>query len=126
MRKLLPLILLISIFIQDAAGQPQQEWVQKYHSSVSQDDFLVDMVIDKEGNIYATGWIWITPSNSELDIVSMKYSNQSVLQWVRKFDGIAGLYDEPVGIAVDDSGYVYVGGSTQDSLFQSSFLLINY
>lgn len=126
MRRLLPLILLISIFIRDASGQPQQKWVQKYHSSGSQDDFLVDMAIDKEGNIYATGWTIVDIQNTNYDIVTIKYNNSGELLWTRTYSGSFGGYDAPIGIEMDDSGYVYVGGNTYDSITGIDFLAIKY
>src|SRR3989344_4449846 len=68
-----------------------------------------DIVIDSEGNIYITGWVFKDSSNQE-DFVTVKYDSNMDVQWVELFESPGGGHDKAYGIAVDEDGNVYVTG----------------
>ncbi len=103
------------------AQQPQTEWIQRYNSSGNYNEDLVDMVLDKYGNIYLTG-----NTGNPSDIVTLKYSSQGILLWVRTYNGQSNREDEAVKILVDDSGFVYVEGKTFRPIEFTNYLTIKY
>lgn len=105
-------------------SQPVTEWVQRYNSTGNYDDYVTDMAIDNSGNVYLTGYT--IKSTFDYDFLTIKYNNAGVFQWAKTYDGSAHEYDAPVGIEVDDSGYVYVAGSSKDSVTNFDYLLIKY
>ncbi len=50
----------------------------------------------------------------------------SAQSWIARYDGPASDEDQPCGIAVDDSGYVYVAGSSWGSGTSHDFATIKY
>jgi hypothetical protein len=84
------------------------------------------MVTDKEGNIYITGCTII--ASSDYDFVTLKYNSNGDLQWVRTYDGPAGGHDKPVGLEIDDSNFIYVGGTSQDTSgnYNLDYFIIKY
>lgn len=124
---ILKLTLIISIFFtlgKYCKSQPQTEWVQRFNSSGNQDDYVVDMAVDKSGDTYITGYT--IKSTFDYDFLTIKYNSAGVFQWSRTYGGSANEYDAPVGIQIDDSGYIYVAGTSKDSITNFDYLLIKY
>lgn len=103
------------------AQQPQTEWIQRYNSPGNFNEDLVDMVLDKFGNIYLTG-----NGNNPSDIITLKYNPSGILLWARTYNGPTNREDEAVKIAVDDSGFVYVAGETFNFIEFNNYLTIKY
>jgi len=66
-----------------------------------------DMVADKSGNVYITGYIDDT-SYSNYKVVTLKYNTYGQLQWIKEIDSL-NYYTK---IAIDDSGNVYIAGQS--------------
>jgi len=110
-----------------AHSQPNMQWSKIYNSTAAQDDYFIDMKLDKDGNVYVTGYSRLSTFN--YDILTLKYNSSGVLQWTRTFDGRANDYDVSVGIEIDNNGFIYVAGNTMDSVGSSRaflYLLIKY
>ena len=60
-----------------------------------------------------------------LFLCSSVYS-QEVQDWVRRFDGEAHGWDRPYDIAVDNSGNIYVVGTTKSASNQQDYITIKY
>jgi len=121
-------IILIALFCfllnNNSISQPHTEWVQRYNSPGNYNDYVTDIAIDKSGNVYLTGYT--IKSTFDYDFLTIKYNNAGVFQWSKTYDGSAHEYDAPVGIDVDDSGYVYIAGTSKDSITNFDYLLIKY
>jgi hypothetical protein len=74
---------------------------------------ILGITLDADDNIYVTGYTytgWVYTGNMCL---TSKYRSDGVRMWSRGFDGGGGPADDiGYGVAVDDSGYVYVTGLT--------------
>ncbi len=85
------------------------------------DDWGTDMAVDAGGNIYITGTSlagWgcfplncTVRSASYYDVFVAKLNSSGMLQW-NTFLGGSGI-DMPGSIALDDSGNIYVGGTSE-------------
>lgn len=75
--------------------------------------------MDDSGNVYVTGAS--REKNLYNNCTTVKYNPQGNLLWVRTYDGPDSMYDAGFAITLDDSGYVYVTGSTQ-----GDYLTIKY
>ena len=73
-------------------------------------DFVRAIKVDSSGNVYITGQVYLPSTNSN-DMIVVKYNSSGVIQW-QKYLGGASYTDRGVGIAVDSSGNVYIGGYT--------------
>lgn len=85
----------------------EEEWVARYDGGLG--DAATSMAIDSSGNVYVTGQSW-NAKTAEYDYATVKYNAGGQEQWVARYDGPANDYDYPTGIAVDNSGNVYVTG----------------
>jgi hypothetical protein len=87
----------------------QEEWVALYDGGLG--DAATAMAVDSSGNVYVTGQSW-SAKTSEYDYATVKYNADGQEQRVARYDGPANDYDYPTGIAVDNSGNVYVTGES--------------
>ena len=103
-------------------------WVRTYNGPGDGWDVVSGMVVDSHSIVYVTGLSW--DSTTWDDWVTVKYSPNGDTHWMRRYDGPASLGDYAHAITVDDSGYVYVTGSSYDTATysgsNSNYLTIKY
>jgi uncharacterized delta-60 repeat protein len=75
-------------------------------------DPLIVVCLDPLGHIYVAGPMQDTTGGYGEDYLTLKYSLDGDLLWSRTYGGEAGLNDYPVAVTSDDSGNVYVCGSS--------------
>jgi len=88
-----------------------QQWCVFYDCTGSFDLGLA-MTLDNLGNIYVTGFsdqaAW--PYIENEDYATIKYDPDGQVQWVARYDGLGGSWDQPTDIVCDNDGNVYVTG----------------
>jgi uncharacterized delta-60 repeat protein len=97
-----------------------QLWKAEYNGTENESDDLIAIATDDAGNVFVTGGIEET--NNYTDWATIKYSPSGVRLWVAKYNG--GDVDIPRGIAIDNSGNVYVTGESYSS--SKDYLTIKY
>ncbi len=96
-------------------------WVRTLPTGNGTNDRLYDIAFDAADNIYVTGGHSVSGT---VDIATIKYNQNGDTLWMRLYNGPNSDDDIPYGIGVDDSGYVYVGGTTMRT--SKDFLAIKY
>lgn len=105
------LLCLISFTV--LAQQPKLEWAQRWNSEGNVYESAVDVAVDAAGNSYVTGTSAGTTGPS--GILTIKYSPTGEQLWV-KFDEV--FFHDPILLAVDNQGGVYLTGSIVDSTIE--------
>jgi uncharacterized delta-60 repeat protein len=91
----------------NSAGELQ--WAARYDGPAQFGiDKAVAITTDSEGNVYVNGKS--DGSGSYEDYATIKYNSLGVEQWVARYNGPGNASDAALGIAVDDTGNVYVTG----------------
>lgn len=86
-----------------------QQWVHRYDGPGNSDDYPSGIVVDSLGEIYVTGYS--RGVNNDFDIVTIKYTSSGPLPlWIKRYNGTGNSTDQGYGLAVDNSGNVYVTG----------------
>ncbi|MDR3553265.1 MAG: SBBP repeat-containing protein [Syntrophobacteraceae bacterium] len=86
-----------------------QVWVKRYNGTANKDDVPVGIALDSLGNIFVTGRS-VDASKTKTQYATVKYTNAGVQKWAKLFSAPGPGDDQPVGIAVDSNGNVYVTG----------------
>jgi uncharacterized delta-60 repeat protein len=92
-------------------------WMSQYNNNtVNNEDKGFKLEIDGSGNVYVLG---NTDSNPLFlvneDILLVKYSSSGVQQWVKQYNGVANLEDDPSDLCYLPSGKIVLTGSTNNS-----------
>ncbi|MFH1865768.1 MAG: SBBP repeat-containing protein [Candidatus Eisenbacteria bacterium] len=86
-------------------------WVARYDGPAQDKDEAVAIAVDGGGHVYVTG---LSRGVGTLDdFATIKYGPDGLEEWVARYDGPVSNFDWVRGVAVDDSGNVYVTGSTR-------------
>lgn len=85
-------------------------WVRRYDGPGHLLDSAVAVAMDGGGNVYVTGSSWITPT--DCDYLTIKYSPNGDISWVRRYDGPAHRADHVSDLAMDGLGNIYVTGAS--------------
>lgn len=96
------------IFTMKCDSNGNEVWTKIYNETLSSRDEGKGIAVDKNGNVYVTGFESAAMQNRNICII--KYDSFGNETWVKKYNGIANGDDEGNGIAVDGSGNVYVTG----------------
>ena len=100
-------------------------WVRFYNGPGGSVDSPTDMAIDTIGNIYITGSSIGADFSGYPDYATIKYNSNGDSAWVQ-FYNAANLEDVPGAIAVDNSGNVYVTGTSWDNYNYGGSVTIKY
>jgi len=99
-------------------------WVRRYNGPSNDYDYANALATDGSGNVYVTGTIIVSYEN--YDYATIKYYPDGDTAWVRSYNGPGNGYDYASAITVDDSGNVYVTGSSVGSGTSYDYAIIKY
>jgi uncharacterized delta-60 repeat protein len=122
MKKITPKFFVLFLLLNlQAIAQVNESWVSLYNYEGTTHEEPTDMVVDAEGNIYITGY-----TTSEVrDFITIKYNASGELLWSQFYDGPIHENDVAEAVAVDDSGNVYVTGSSRTQTW-GDIVIIKY
>lgn len=101
-------------------------WVKTYNGPGNSTDIGRSIAVDTAGNVFVTGESRNGPSSGSEDFVTIKYLANGDTAWTRRYDGLGGLADFPAGLAIDDSGNVYVTGGSNAGASGNDIVLVKY
>lgn len=90
-----------------------QQWATSYSNNNNNTECAYAITLDATGNVYITGTSF-GPSANDNDIATIKYNNNGVQQWARRYNGPGSVFDAGKDIVVDPSLNVYVTGYARD------------
>jgi len=105
----------------------EEQWVGRYDGLIYQYDEATDVALDNNGNVYITGksqGYGTFPYT--YDYVTIKYNNNGVAQWIKRYNGEGNWDDEANAIVVDGSGNVYVTGYSYGYSTDTDYVTIKY
>jgi hypothetical protein len=83
-------------------------WVRRYHGPEHLLDSAPSVATDELGNVYVAGSSRI--NEDDCDYLTIKYSPNGDMAWVRRYDGPASGRDHAADLALDNIGNIYVTG----------------
>ncbi len=119
-------IILFSVILDPVLTNAQvtQEWVATYNGTGSGAYYAKKNAVDKFGNLIVCG----KSDNASIDYMVLKYNSSGALLWSQIYDGTANSSDQLADMILDDSGNVYVTGSSNEGAANGYFnwLTIKY
>ncbi len=116
-------LVLLALVMPAAHAAATRIWVKRYNGPVNGTDSAAAVAVDKGGLVYVAGRSSGTGTGE--DYVVIKYGLGGGVKWKKRYDA-AGLWDGARGVAVDDSGNVYVTGRSFGSGSHGDFATIKY
>ncbi|MBE2256611.1 MAG: SBBP repeat-containing protein [Ignavibacteria bacterium] len=102
-----------------------QLWVARYNGPFNKDDYANRIVIDNSGNVYVIGFSVDSIEIYNCRITTIKYNSQGIQQWVNRYDGFS-LEDNARDLVIDNSGNVYVTGSSRGNGSSYDIVTLKY
>jgi uncharacterized delta-60 repeat protein len=88
-----------------------QQWAAVYPSTESHGE-AVDITLDENGNVYVCGTI--VSEETYYDYITIKYTSSGTRQWLSRYNGEANNADGASALVIDNSGNIYVTGSSSN------------
>lgn len=111
--------------VKNNAQTGDTQWVKLYNGISSNRDYGNSITLDSSGNVYVTGRGPV--SSGDEDIITIKYNEQGILQWVKTYDGPGHGADNGQVIKLDKQNNIYVSGwSYGVGTGQADYLTIKY
>ena len=101
-----------------------QLWVARYNGPENGDEEVHGLAIDGSGNVYVTGTSF--DSSTDNDYVTIKYDTNGNRQWVATYNGTENSDDSVSALATDNSGNVYVTGTSFGGSTNYDFATVKY
>jgi len=83
-------------------------WARSYNGPDNDEDITSALALDENGNLYVSGSS--VSSKTCSDYVTIKYSPNGDVLWIKQYDDPYGFCERPTDLAVDKGGAVYVSG----------------
>ncbi|MBK8981572.1 MAG: SBBP repeat-containing protein [Ignavibacteria bacterium] len=117
-------ILLIFLYTTHTKAQVTQEWVATYNGTGTGSFYAVKNAIDNLGNLIVAGVSEVMST----DYLILKYNSSGILIWSRTYNGTENGTDRLKDMVLDDSGNVYVTGSSNEGISNgyTNWLTIKY
>lgn len=102
-------------------------WAAGYSSTGLAGDYVRDLTLDAEENVYITG---VSQSPTCLKtFMTIKYNADGIEQWRIGYEGAGSSGNDPVAIAVDQNGNIYIAGQSSypgTNDYYSYYTLVKY
>ncbi len=102
-----------------------QQWIAQYNGPGNGLDEAHAITVDASGNVYVTGWSYGNATTG-FDYATVKYNSAGTQQWASRYNNTTNGTDEAWDIGVDNSGNVYVTGTSDGSGSNSAATTLKY
>jgi uncharacterized delta-60 repeat protein len=99
-------------------------WERRYNGSDNIADRPAALAIDKNGNVYVTGYSTSLVAGS--DFLALKYSPAGTLLWVNRYNGTGNGSDLATSLKVDANSNVYVTGTSYGAGTTEDYATLKY
>jgi len=103
-----------------------QNWSARYDGPAHLGDYGTAVAVDATGIVYVTGYGYRGMVNKHSDYSSQKYDSSGKLVWDVQYDDRRNGNDEVKAIALDNAGFIYITGRSEDSLSKTDVKHYDY
>ncbi len=98
------------------SGEGTKGWDGTYDGPAHLGDYATAVTTDSAGNVYVAGYVYRGMQVKHADYCTVKYNNSGGSVWNAQYDDRRNGNDVITAMAVDNSGFLYVTGRSEDSL----------
>ncbi|MBK9331160.1 MAG: SBBP repeat-containing protein [Ignavibacteria bacterium] len=99
-------------------------WVRRFDGIESSSDNSRSVAVDTSGNVYVFGQSYSAVSN--YDFLTLKYNSSGVILWSKIFNGPGNNVENANDMALDNSGNVFITGSSAFAGANYNFATVKY
>jgi uncharacterized delta-60 repeat protein len=99
-------------------------WTARYNGPDDDTDVATSIASDLSGNLYVTGFS--RGNSTSYDYATIKYNSAGLQQWIIRYNGTGNGNDIANTVAVDNSGNIFVAGSSTGSATSDDIVTIKY
>jgi len=92
-----------------------QLWTSRYNGTGNSVDRAYSIAVDGSGNVYVTGLSRSGITANTEDYATIKYNSSGIQLWATRYNGSLNSNDAAYALALDNSGNVYITGSSSGS-----------
>lgn len=100
------------------------QWVARHNGPGNFETYASALAVDGSGNVHVVGVT--SPADFESDYATIKYSTSGVELWSQHYSGPGNNWDVATGLATDESGNVFVTGSSVGPGSSTDYVTIKY
>lgn len=101
-----------------------QLWARTYNGPANGEDILSDFIVAGDGSIYMTGKV--SGGSSGYDIGTSRITSAGAITWTNLYNGNGNGNDFGINIALDNSGALYVAGTSNEGTNGTDYIVIKY
>lgn len=101
-----------------------QLWARTYNGPANGEDILSDFIVTGDGTVYMTGKV--SGGSSGYDIGTSRITSTGNLTWTNLYNGSGNGNDFGSSIAFDNSGALYVAGTSNEGSNGTDYIVIKY
>jgi hypothetical protein len=88
-------------------------WENIFNGAANNEDVAKSVTLDSMGNVYVCGYTYTSANLEAMDYLTLKINgNTGLTELNALFDGIVGFMDQANAIVTDNTGNIYVTGSS--------------
>ncbi len=124
MKKIFYILFIFNCSLLITSAQVSQVWLTKYNGTGNNYDEATSIFVDNQGFIYVAGGS--TGSEGTLDFTVIKYDPYGSVVWSQRYNGPGNDDDDAYLVKVDNSGNVYVCGTSWGNTSGFDYCVIKY
>jgi len=101
-------------------------WTNRYGGPGLSGGMRTAVAVDSGGDTFVTGYLYSYGGDSNYEYATVAYSNDGVLLWTNRYNGLANGADYAERIAVANDGSVIVMGYSWNGRLVSGYLSYDY
>jgi hypothetical protein len=125
-KKILLFVVFLLWALPSLAEEVDTAWVRTYNGPANLGDGATALAVNESSYVCVTGYSCQGPWPEGSDYLTMKFTPNGDTVWTRRYNGIGNLLDWVVGIALDNSGNIFVAGQSKGPGNNSDYLTIKY